>query len=147
MPVDPVFVGLVRDELEARSDRGELSSRQELQETVGLGAGDLQAALDVLRERGEASEVEPDGYRLVLPDSPATPEPDITLAEAEARAALPTRASNAARPQEPTRLSAGQVIMPRAMVDRLEADVLGGMLKAGIEASPEGETFTFEVTP
>jgi hypothetical protein len=39
------------------------------------------------------------------------------------------------------------VTMPRAMVDAIDADALGKILKAGIDAAPDGEAFVFEVTP
>jgi hypothetical protein len=155
MADDEAIVELVRDELERITDTGELASRARLREAVGLGAGDLERALGVLRDRGQASEVEPDGYRLVRdehdlvpgPGQPVVPEPGVSLAEAEAaKPAGPMTAFQAGDYREEYERSA-TVTMPRAMVDAIDADALGKILKAGIDAAPDGEAFVFEVTP
>lgn len=166
MAADGTIVDLVRDELRRISDRGELASRQVLQEAVGVGAGDLQAALDVLRDAGEATEVEPDGYRLGVEeeaalDVPAAeagwsgapePEPGVTLAEATAggvgaAAPLGRRQTAVQIGQYREEYSSAQVTMPRAVADVLDAAALGALLKAGIDTAAAGETFVFEVTP
>lgn len=151
MAVDPVMVELVRDEMRRVTDRGELASRAMLRDAVGIGAGDLQAALDALRDAGEASEVEPDGYRLgVEEEAPAParveePEPGVSLAEAEAGA--PRRQTAVQIGDYREEYSSAQVTMPRAVADVLDAAALGALLKAGIDTAAAGETFVFEVTP
>jgi biotin operon repressor len=148
--MDDVLKGLVRDELGRVSDSGELASRSRLREQLGIGANDLDTALAELCAEGVATEVEPDGYRLV-PDEDVwtglgapveTPEPGVSLAEAERAGTPRPRAGAAAVPRE---RPAAAVSMPRAMVDAMEPAVLGGILKAGIE-SAQGEAFVFEVT-
>lgn len=162
MPADDVQVQMVRDELARISDAGDLASRADLRERVGIGAGDLENVLAQLREQGVATEVEPDGYRLVtdddgaLSEDGATPEPGMSLAEAErgtTGAAVGAAAGGLGRErvtatgQGATRIEFGReatVTMPRAMVDAMEPAVLGGILKAGIE-SADGDSFVFEV--
>lgn len=154
MTDDPVMVELVEDELRRASDVGELRSRAALQEALGMGSGDLDRALDALRDRGAVSEVEPDGFRLgveeppgvAVPDRPGVPEPGVSLAEAEARA-KPRPAGRAVRVGDVEFERVATVTMPRAMIAALDANALGALLIAGIEAAPEGEAFVFEVTP
>lgn len=151
MPVDTVLVDMVRDELRRISDTGALASRAQLREAVGLGAGDLEAALGELREAGEATEVEPDGYRLV-----SGPE---ELDTDEARAARAEEAEEA-----PAR---GDVVMRRTGPHTLEHDAadvtvtltmkiakavgeqgLGNLVVAGIEeAEALGVPFVLEIQP
>jgi hypothetical protein len=144
------IVELVGDELRRISDRGELASRAELQEAVGLGAGDLERALDSLRDRGLASEVEPDGYRYGEGEPSPAPareveEPGVSLAQAERAAAVvepPRRAR--ARDESDEVL----VQLPLAVAKALDAAALGGIVNAGIaEAEQDGVPFIFEVTP
>lgn len=153
MVVDGVMVGMVADELRRASDVGELRSRSQLREAVGVGAGDLEAALAALRDAGKATEVEPDAYRLVqegdLDDEPAaaaTPEPGLSLAEAEARVRPPAGTQARAR-MDGAPVAGATVTMPRAMVDALDAPALGALLKAGIDSSEPAVSFVFEVTP
>lgn len=150
MATDDVMVGMVRDELRRISDTGDLASRALLRERVGIGAGDLERCLTMLRDAGDASEVEPDGYRFTErgeADVPYVPEPGVSLAEAERAAAPAPRERVAAIGSGSSRVEFGHdatVTMPRAMVDAMDPQVLGGILKAGIE-SAEGDTFVFEV--
>lgn len=165
MSVDPVMVGLVRDEMRRVTDRGELASRAMLRDAVGIGAGDLQAVLDELRDHGEASEIEPDGYRLVA-DGQLAEEDAALAAEVGPRldAGLPAHVTveeakeagwEDRRPLSAVQVGgyreeysgAAQVTMPRAVADVLDAAALGALLKAGIDTATPGETFVFEVTP
>lgn len=148
---DRTVVGLVRDELRRITDRGELASRSELQAAVGVGAGDLQAALDVLRDAGEASEVEPDGFRLGLEDDDEPPArvagaPGVTVEEFEEQPPRRVTAVQVGGYREEYGGPA-QVTMPRAVAAVLDAQALGALVKAGIDTTDAGETFVFEVTP
>lgn len=148
--VDPAVVALVGDELRRIADRGELASRSQLQEAVGIGAGDLELALGELRERGEASEVEPDRFGVPVSEEERGVEGDV-LPE-EQREMLPDPLSAPGpkeRGPEPWRIAShgAQVSMPRAVAGVLDAEALGKLLKAGIETAAADVTFVFEVTP
>lgn len=138
---DAVMVELVRDELRRRSDTGGLASRAELREAVGVGASDLEAVLDALRELGEASEVEPDGF------SCGVQEPAPTGGAALDEEPEPMPPAERVRVAEFAGGFDAQVMMPRAVANVLDAEALGKLLKAGIDTTPAEETFTFEVTP
>lgn len=141
---DEVMVELVRDELQRISDSGQLASRALLREQVGVGARDLDRALDVLRERGEASEVEPDGFRMSREDVQDAPDAPPAVAAPQRTGDTRERIS---RVGDVEFAREATVTMPRAMVDAIDADALGKILKAGIDAAPAGLSFVFEVTP
>lgn len=159
--VSDVLKGLVVDELKRGSDTGEGRSRQQLQEVAGVGAGDLETILADLRLTGTITEQAPDEIVMVdseeAPDDDdsedgVAPEPGVSLAEAERGAARRTRETRAigAIGKGPNRVEfvrEATVTMPRAMVDALEADALGKLLKAGIGAADAAQAFVFEVTP
>src|SRR5215212_5518784 len=56
--------GLVLEELRRADESGDAVSRAELQEACGLGAGDLGAAIETLRDRGLLTEEAPDEFEL-----------------------------------------------------------------------------------
>lgn len=155
--MDSAIVGMVEDELRRISDRGELASRAVLREMVGLGAADLEQALDALREQGRASEVEPDGFRAGVEPEPELPDVSggsHSAADAEElreRAARwtppPLKPGEADEPRMLTYAPVAQVTMPRAVAAVLDAEALGQLLKAGIDASAQDAPFIFEVTP
>lgn len=126
-------VQLVRDELVRATDTGEQRSRAQLQESCGLGAGDLDAALEALRESGEASEVAPDAFE-------AYPE-DVRAARASAAAEPP--AAEPAAEEEPGDESGSVERMPAplpaglTLAEAERAAGRGAPSRGGIPAAPE----------
>lgn len=154
--VDQAVVALVGDELRRIADHGELASRSQLQEAVGIGAGDLELALGELRERGEASEVEPDRFGVPVSEEERDVEGDgeghVLPSPEQQREMLPDPLSApGAKERGPGawRIAShgAQVSMPRAVAGVLDAEALGKLLKAGIETAAADVTFVFEVTP
>lgn len=148
--IDAVQLGLVRDALQRASDVGETCSREQLQRECGIGAGDLDVVLTKLREDGDASEVEPDGWRLGIDDAApdVTPEPEMSLDEAEAAAAggpapIPGRPRQAPPEGEDVRVE-----MSLMVAQAVGKEGLGGIVEAGIaEAQEKGASFVFVIEP
>lgn len=168
-------VQLVRDELARAGDIGEQRSRAQLQETCGLGAGDLDGALNTLREAGEATEEAPDAWaampeavreaRAAAAAPAAEPEGDGGLPVREA--ATRTRVAGGLAEEDLPSLaeaeraagrgapSAGgappeavkRVELPLGVADALDEAALGKIVKAGIEsAKGVGASFVLVVT-
>lgn len=152
------------------ADSGEPVAFAKLQEELGMGHGDLEAALDVLRAHGKASEVAPgewsggEGLSAVEADE-GEPEPvrvSVGEGEGEAPATADEIAARAealaARDGAPAEhLAQGwgsigaepTVRLTFAIASTLTAEVLGALVKAGIDdaATREDETFVLEVVP
>lgn len=148
------------------ADSGEPVSFAKLQEELGLGHADLRASLDVLREHGKASEVTPGewsgGEGLSAVEAEGDPEPvRVSVGESESSPTADEIDSRAealiARDGQPTELAQGwgsigaepTVRLTFAIASTLSAEVLGALVKAGIDdaATREDETFVLEVVP
>lgn len=135
-----VHASLVIDELLRARDENEGLSRAQLQEKVGIGSGDLSAALDKLREEGRVTEESPDEWwfveeEVVEAEPPAASNgglPSLTQAEAEARGEPPPAAIPAIAHEE---FDARVTVLTRAMVNSLEDAPLGALVKAGVEGA------------
>jgi biotin operon repressor len=145
--MDATMTGEVRDELRRISDRGELASRQMLREAVGIGARDLEEALTELREAGEATEAEPDGYRLIAggEEPPADEEEPEEEPEPEQRETTLGRAVRAVEQRRAGEVK--RVTLTLAVAQAVGKEGLGNLVLAGIEeADAAGVGFVLEVT-
>lgn len=164
-------VQLVRDELVRAGDIGEQRSRADLQAAVGIGGGDLEAALDALRSEGAITEEAPDrwasvpaGVRearaaAVAADEEPEAEPapaaghvrvmgdaggleELSLAEAERRAGRGAPSAGGRVPVESKRIE-----LPFGVADALDEAALGKIVKAGLaEAQAVGASLVIVVT-
>jgi hypothetical protein len=131
-----VHAGLILDELMRARDENEGLSRAQLQEKLGIGAGDLSAALDSLRETGHAAEEAPDEWWFVVEETEVAPGeppaasngglPSLAEAEAASRGEPPPAAPARARPED------RETVLTTAMVESLEDAALGALVKAGV---------------
>lgn len=136
----------VADALKRASDVGETRSRAALQEECGIGAGDLEETLDVLRDRNAAWEVTPGVYSsgvepAVDDDDPATSTGAAEAVASPAPAAIPGRPRAAA----PASVEPVRVEMPMGVAGGMDAAALGSIVQSGIgQAKAEGRGFVFE---
>lgn len=137
----------VAESLKRASDVGETRSRAQLQEECGIGVGDLEAALDVVRERGGAWEVEPGVYSSGVEPVTDDDEPVPVVAEHALAPAAPGGVALPGRPR-PARAPAAdpvRVEMPMGVAGGMDAAALGSIVKAGIEeAQGSQRAFVFE---
>jgi hypothetical protein len=144
----------VRDELMRATDAGETRTRADLQASCGIGASDMDAVLNTLRERSVASEVAPGEWELVADDvrearvaarapAPATEEPEP---EPAAGAIEPPRLPREFEPPESPLPVTSAVRITTAMLDALDDASLGALVRAGVVGAG-GQRFTFEVLP
>lgn len=156
MAVDETLVEMVRDELRRISDRGELATRAQMQDAGGVGAGDLDAILTLLREGGELTQVEPDGWRLLNEEEQAEQDiPDEAAADAVVKSPASTYRQlqdiGAANAEEARRQEVAAVVrveLASAVANALDVEGLGKIVAAGIaEAKARDCAFVFEVTP
>lgn len=149
MPADGTIVELVGDELRRLSDTGELATREGLREAVGVGAGDVEAALDALRDRGFASEVEPNAFRWVADDVEAEIVDETEPEPVEERTLPPEGTQARARMAAPRQEVREKRVTLTIAVAKAIGDVgLGNLVLAGItEAEDAGVPFVFEVLP
>lgn len=163
MAVEAWALDEVRTALQRARDEGRGMSRSELQQECGIGTNDLEETLDTLRERGEARQQDPDTFEAVLAEDrssaarPAHEDAEEPVAEEPDEPELPpVRDRLAAARRERAQLAAEQrrgeeldaprreVKLSHAMVESLQADALGELVKAGLE---DGETFVLIVEP
>lgn len=148
----------VAEELSRASDIGETRSRAQLQASIAIGAGDLEAVLNELREAGEASEVAPGEWEpvMVVDVPPGAPEPEpergVEVDEFEEhepgmvpadgrlvhRHGVPGRVGYSGVPER-------AVLLSRAMVESLDAEALGKLVLAGVQG--EEGVFVLRVEP
>lgn len=142
---------LILTELEHARDRGESTvTTRDLQQAVSVGADDFEESITELRDQQRVEEFAPGEWTLVERSEERPPEePDedvISRGErvAEARAAgLPDPGATPPGAMELRADGQDAVRMSRAMLDVLEDEALGKIVKAGATAV-DGE-FTFIV--
>lgn len=146
-------VPMVRDALMRASDVGDTLSIQEIREQVGIGSDDLATALDQLRRGGEASEVTPGEWGLAAESERQGFAEQPRAAEEEPAAEAASLAAPR-RPEPPRgagRLSAPEdtprVQITRAMLDALDDESLGKLVRAGVAGVDEDGPFAFVVLP
>lgn len=149
----------VREEIRRATSVGGPVSRSEIQEILGIGAGDLDAALTQLHEGGEIVQAgadlfapsgaapptappEPTGAPPETP-LPGTPKPPPGAPEPEPAQVAEPQVREAAPP--PTDDAWRETVLSRAMVKSLEDAALGALVRAGVEGEPG--TFLLRVEP
>jgi len=155
MAVEDWMVEGVRTELDRAVSLGETRSRAALQERCGIGAGDIGEVLEQLRSEDEAREVAPGEWEKVVGeevpgDSVPTTAPGDELAEELPQVGSRIeRAPDAPAPLPmPGTLWTGEraFMLSRPMVAALDAETLGKMIAAGVEAAGE-HPFVLRVEP
>lgn len=155
-------VQMVSDELERASDVSETRDREALQ-ALGIGAGDLAAALDELLEGGTVEEEAPGQFRHVSDEMrggpPAAvaeepePEPEpVAAAPAEPEADAPEEDDGGATAVGLARMvqgssasplpfifrdSARTLVLSRPMIQAMDPVQLGAMILAAVNAEAE----------
>lgn len=156
-------VPAVLDVLRRARDVGETRSRSQLQDEVGIGAGDLEAALDALRTAGEVRNPTPDEFEATGgvegSDEPAPARSNESDAEAVREGAFGEPAPREDGPLLPgfaSELDAAarrlarapedrETVLSRAMVESLDPEALGKLVLAGVQG--EDGAFVLRVEP
>lgn len=141
---------LVFDELERAAAMSETRSRAALQAACGLGAGDLNEALDALRSQGRITEEAPDEFVTLSEDDDAPARDLPPDADPPPPAAANTQRSGVPGPRAaaPQSRENKRVELTAAVATAIGPEGLGNLVTAGIkEASGAGVSFVFEVVP
>lgn len=132
----------VRTQLVAAELTHDTVSLETLREEVGIGHEDLMAALDQLREKGEAHEVTPGDW---------TGGTEEAAAERAGEPPPPPPATpgteNVGR-RAPAAEGAGEVVLTMAVASALDAETIGKLVEAGIAEAKAGDrAFVLRVEP
>lgn len=157
MAAEAWAVRMVSDELERASDVNETRTREQLQ-ALGIGAGDLDAALAELMEQGTVEEEAPDQFRHISeelrggaaapaeeePAAEPEPEPEDENAEeppAEPADDLAERLAEALAQDRPGAIEAPTadrvLILSRPMIQAMDPVQLGAVLLAAVNAEAQ----------
>lgn len=139
-------VEAVRDAIVRLQDVGTAPGRAELREEVGIGSGDLDAALAALKTAGEVRESE-DGVLFTVGVAPAPLSVVQDPVQDAPAASVPASVAEAVMPAVNASWgypAAREVVLMRAMVEGMEDATLGALVAAGVAAA-DGVEFVLRV--